>query len=711
MKTVFTCFLALLIGNILSAKTVDLETAKRVGINFYYEKISRNSKIEYHNLYSTGSIIIEDDDIPLYYAINMNGDGWVVVSAEDAVTPILAYSFEGSFTNDNQPPQFIAWMHGYAQQIKYTHSHMESIDPSIMQEWEHLSVTDPILLNNPDSREVTPMLLSTWDQGVPYNLFCPQNSAGPGGRVWAGCVATAMCQIMYYYRWPNIGNGQHCYTPSGYPEQCANFSATTYNWEEMMNSHGSASLDDTAMAILLWHAGISVNMMYSPSGSGAYSEDAVAAMIYYFRYSPTTQFVTKDQYSEDEWAAILRENLDNQKPLYYRGYGSGGHAFNVDGYQGTNYFHFNWGWSGSYNGYYYLNNLNPGGNNFTEGQGAIINIFPDTLSNIYPENCTGQHVLDAFSGTIDDGSGPTRQYLSNSTCSWLISPQTISDSVSNITVSFNKFKTEAVNDVLRIYEGETTSDQLLAEYSGDNIPPSVTINSNKALITFSTNGSIENDGWFLTYIANPIVWCSGLTGITENDGIITDGSLDFNYKNKTYCHWKIIPGDTGALTLTFTSFNTEQDHDILKIFDMGSEELITQISGNYSSGNMPGPYTAPSGRMYLVFSTNSTVNDQGWEAYFSVFPVGIQEKRELSSIQIFPNPAADYIIISGKEIKSNNILCELFDLDGKSISKQTMTVEQGKLHQEIFLTGLLKGMYLLKLVSDDDVILKKIVIR
>ncbi len=711
MKRVLVCFLALLIGNVLIAKQVDPETAKRVGINFFYERISRNSVIDYQSMNTTGCVIIKDDGIPVYYAFNMKDNGWVVVSAEDAVTPVLAYSYEGSYTNDNQPPQFIAWMNGYTQQIKYSRSSNMSSDPEILQQWEHLLVTDPELLNNKGSLDVTPLMQSTWDQGNPYNMFCPENSAGPGGHVYAGCVATAMCQVMYYYRWPNTGNGQHCYTPSGYPEQCADFGATTYNWEEMINSYSGGSLNDTAMAILLWHAGISVNMMYSPSGSGAYSSDAAAAMINNFRYSPNTQLVYKDQYSEEEWADLLRLNLDNNRPLYYHGFGSGGHAFNVDGYQGTNYFHFNWGWSGSYNGYYYLNNLNPGGYNFTEGQGAIINLYPDTISNTYPENCSGQLVLDAPAGTFDDGSGPARQYQPNASCSWLITPQTISDSISTITISFNNFKTETGNDILRIYEGGTTNDQLLAEYSGNYIPPSVTVNNNKALITFSTNDGIEDDGWFVSYEANSVTWCSGIEAITENQGTIGDGSLNFNYKNKTNCRWKIIPLDTGAVTLTFTSFNTEQDHDILKIFDMGSEELLGEISGNYSSGSLPGPFTAPSGRMYLLFNTNSTSNDQGWEASFSIFPVGLEGNRELSSIRVFPNPADDYFIISAKDLKSTNILCELFDIDGKSILKQTLTVENGFLQQQIPLTGLEKGLYLLKLISDDDVILKKIIIR
>jgi len=711
MKKIFPFFLALLFSNILIAKKVDIETGKKVGIGFYYERISQYSDTEFQKLSPDESVTVENQGVPVYYVINLKGNGWVIVSADDAVTPVLAYSFKGNFTGQDQPPQFVEWMQGYASQIGYNITHKVSAPPDVSQEWKRLTTGDPAVLRNTEFRDVTPMLQSTWDQGHPYNILCPGDGAGPGGHVWAGCVATAMCQVMYYYRWPDIGNGEHCYTPDGYDQQCANFGTTTYNWEEMMNAHNNPSYNDTSMATLLWHAGISVNMMYSPNGSGAYSEDAAASMINYFRYSPNTELLYKDDYAEDTWASILRENIDNKRPLYYHGFGSGGHAFNVDGYQGTDYFHFNWGWSGSYNGYYYLTNLNPGGNNFTQGQGAIVNLYPDTLTNTYPENCSGQMVLDGITGTIDDGSGPARNYQPNSSCEWLIDPQTSSDSISDIVISFNKFNTETGNDVLRIYDGGTTNDQLLAEYSGENIPAAVTVNNNKALITFSTNGSIEGDGFFITYIATSVVWCQGMTTLTDPEGTISDGSLNFNYKNSTNCRWKIIPENTGAVMLTFTSFNTEQDKDILKIYDIESEQLIGEISGDYTEGNMPGPFTAPSGKMFLMFNTDQSVNGQGWEGYYSSFPVGSEEMGELSSVQVFPNPATGYLNISGKNLNSPEIDYELSDVNGRKVSGETFKVENGIFQKKIQLTGLQKGLYFLKLVSENEITFKKIVIR
>jgi len=149
----------------------------------------------------------------VYYVFNFSSNGYVIVSADDAVPPVLAYSFDGSFSRDNQPPQFINWMEGYAKQIDQTIQHPGDPAYDFHNTWSRLSTNDPKSLDYSPLTDVAPLLISTWDQGGPYNILCPADPAGPGGYVWAGCVATAMSQVMYYYRWPLTGSGSHCYTP------------------------------------------------------------------------------------------------------------------------------------------------------------------------------------------------------------------------------------------------------------------------------------------------------------------------------------------------------------------------------------------------------------------------------------------------------------------------------------------------------------------
>jgi len=178
---------------------------------------------------------------------------------------------------------------------------------------------------------------------------------------------------MKYWNWPVTGVGSHTYHPQGYSTQSANFGNTTYHWSDMPNSVG---YPNEAVGTLQWHAGIAVNMGYSPSGSGAQSSAAANALRQYFRYNTALTLYSKEDYSDSQWEDLLRTELDNVHPLYYDGYGSaGGHAFVCDGYQGTNYFHFNWGWSGAYDGYYYTSNLNPG-TAFNWGQNAMFNVQP-----------------------------------------------------------------------------------------------------------------------------------------------------------------------------------------------------------------------------------------------------------------------------------------------------------------------------------------------
>ena len=252
----------------------------------------------------------------------------------------------------------------------------ENIDNNATLPFWRDILDDTIPLHNRD-RDVAPLLATTWNQGCDYNADCPVDGDGPCGHVWAGCVATAMAQVMKYWAHPAQGTGSHGYTHSDYGYQYADFSAATYDWAGMPDDYGE---DD--IAELLYHCGVGLEMDYSPWGSGAYTgtygyPNVVSVLEDYFDYDPELDYLYKSDYSTYAWNSMLRNQLDAGRPLVYRGQGSGGHAFVCDGYQGGNYFHFNWGWSGSYNGYYYLNDLTPGGYEFTIDQGAIFDIRPN----------------------------------------------------------------------------------------------------------------------------------------------------------------------------------------------------------------------------------------------------------------------------------------------------------------------------------------------
>lgn len=295
-----------------------------------------------------------------FYIFNTeNNNGFVIVSASRKSYPVLAYSFSNSFYEDGIPPEVNEWLNMYDEQLKKIKSLKSPPPLKNSDAWNKYSnenfEIENIKLKEADLLDVPPLLSTTWNQGRYYNALCPEcSTGGSGGHVWAGCVATAMAQLMKYYDYPSSGHGEHSYTHSVYGVQSADFQNTTYNWTNMPNSLSGHNSD---VATLLYHCGVAVNMNYSPSGSGAFSSNARSSMVNYFKYSPNTILTSKYNYTEENWKKLLRAEIDAGRPMYYAGYGSGGHAFNCDGYQGTDYFHFNWGWGGSYNGYFYVDDL------------------------------------------------------------------------------------------------------------------------------------------------------------------------------------------------------------------------------------------------------------------------------------------------------------------------------------------------------------------
>jgi hypothetical protein len=351
---------------------------------------------------------------PLYIFNNETYNGFVIVSGNKAVYPVLAYSLEEEFNEAEIPSVVKEWLDIYKKQIEYLGKLKSTANSKTIAAWDKYS--DPKFAEKISSAglkslkaDVAPLLSTKWNQGVYYNALCPTTtSGGSGGHVWAGCVATAQGQIMKYYNYPEQGVGEHSYIHSVYGEQSANFGATTYNWSSMPTSLSSHNID---VATLLYHCGVSVNMNYGPSGSGASGSAPKNSLINYFKYSSNMLYTSKGNYSEEDWKSLLKNEIDAGRPMYYVGHGSGGHAFNCDGYQGDDYFHFNWGWGGSYNGYFYLDDLTPGGHNFTNSQAALVGAVPETMETDL--DSTNAIVLTCgvtYNGTTEDGENIVNVY-------------------------------------------------------------------------------------------------------------------------------------------------------------------------------------------------------------------------------------------------------------------------------------------------------------
>ncbi|MBO4485780.1 MAG: leucine-rich repeat protein [Prevotella sp.] len=326
------------------------------------------------------------------YVFNVGDDeGFVIAAGDDCVPAILGYSDRGTFNGDSLPVNVKSWLDGYSEGIRL-----------LQASGQRAPRRAQLHANIPE------MLTCMWNQGNPYNMYCP-TFFDTGETCVTGCVATAMAQIMYYHRARSVRSVQAdipayiCDTEwegygqlsvSGVPKN------SPIDWNDMTDTYNSRSTDAAkrAVANLMLYCGVSVGMDYgrsSTGGSGAISAYVVSALKNYFGYDAGGRYVWRSSYSDDAWDELIYNELANGRPVHYSGRGTeGGHAFVCDGYDvadGVGYYHINWGWGGSYDGNFLLDDLTPpdfgiGGSDggFNSGQGAAIGVMPD--GNLSPDD-------------------------------------------------------------------------------------------------------------------------------------------------------------------------------------------------------------------------------------------------------------------------------------------------------------------------------------
>lgn len=310
--------------------------------------------------------------------------GFVLVAADDAARPILGYSATGAMDTANMPPALQEWLKGYQKEIDILRE-AKGFPPHA--EWYALE--QGITPKDTVWEGVEPMLTTFWDQGYPYNGYCP------GGSV-TGCAATAQAQVMNYWKYPAFGQGSHSYTHVRYGVQQADFGHTLYDWENMPVEATASSpmVEKEAVALLMYHCGVSLEMDYSRDGSGAAGLAGISgyasidnSLKDYFGYSNQMRVVHKDfGYGNAEWRDMIIADLDLGHPIVYTGAAEeGGHGFVCDGYDSRGYMHFNFGWSGRGDGYFPVDSISPGvggvGGNvtytFNMSNAALLGLVPD----------------------------------------------------------------------------------------------------------------------------------------------------------------------------------------------------------------------------------------------------------------------------------------------------------------------------------------------
>ena len=412
--------MALCLGSVM-AGPVDQRKAQKIGTKFLSTTAAsqKNANLQL-NLVSVATD--PQRGTTDYYVFNVtDGEGFVIVAGDDRVKPILAYSTEGKYNPNDLAKGFQFTLDGFREEIQYVREHDLAATPDIVAEWKSVSELGSLNRGRQTRVVVGPLCQTLWNQNFPWNSQCPEDEEGNGGHVYAGCVATAMGMVMKFWEWPEQGMGSHSYNPDGYAQQTANFGETEYHFELMPLVLDSTSTEEEYFHIaqLLHHLGISVDMMYSGHGSGAYSDDVPDALRNYFLYNCDDHIYNYGGgwwggYTNQEWIAMLKEGgLDEGIPLYYSGQdddGAGGHAFICDGYDENDYFHFNWGWSGRDNAWCPIGALNTTKYAFNTYNGFTGHIIPQG-SDYYnrPDSVANMQALEneAFNAVRLNWTNPT----------------------------------------------------------------------------------------------------------------------------------------------------------------------------------------------------------------------------------------------------------------------------------------------------------------
>lgn len=517
MKRICTFLFLFILVPAAWARHVPQQDAQQIAMTFY--RLNNPSGVKEPEVKS--ATVKTQNEVPSLYIFRFVSGGFVIVAADDASIPILGYSFENEFPEIIENPSKLYLLDNYSHEIAYiVRNKLDNTET--LKEWSSIQKDQPLS----PAQDVGPLLTTLWDQVCNYNALCPPDTAGPCSHTLTGCVATAMAQIMKYHNFPPQGVGQHSYIDGTYGPLFADFGNTTYNWMAMPNTATSGSM---AVDTLMNHAGIALDMGYSAYYSGSYLEKLPDAFLNYFNYNPEIEVKYKDSFANvEDFKTMLRADLDSNLPIEYGGYGPyGGHAFVCDGYRmSDDKFHFNWGWSGTYNGYYTINNLNPGGYTWNSGQIAIVHIKPYNPNLITRITKPADKEMVAAGSSVEIKANTVRG-ASNQMKIFIDEVQKLSFTGDSITFTWSTSSADLGSHVVKAYSmnaSDTVYNKILINIVNENewTPQSSGFSSPKAIN-------------YLSAVDSNIIWAT-----SSNPGNLSIPSSDFTRTTNGGATW--IPG-------------------------------------------------------------------------------------------------------------------------------------------------------------------------
>ena len=395
-----------------------------------------------------------------YFVFNSSQSGYVIVSGDDRAPAVLAYSEQGTFDCNQVPEAMQALLESYAEQMIALNQGCKA---------ERLLSAGPA---------IRPLLTCSWSQNFPYNIMLPYVN---GSHSVAGCVGTAMAQVMYYHKWPVRPTMPiPAYTTTSLHIDMPELPVEDFEWDLMQDTYltnDTSSAAALAAAKLTLYCAQSVEMDFLGGAAGATSTRMPMMLSTYFGYKPSAHSINRESYSSEEWAEAIYSELAAGRPIVYSASKkTGAHAFICDGYDGNGMYHINWGWNGLSNGYFLLNVLNPEEQGTGSANGTYGYIFSQAaIVGIEPGN---------------DGANTFELTSTNLTFSNYTTTRTASNFGFSVTVSNRYYNytsnVMAVSMAWGLYQGETLK-SIHNETYHPSLRPGFFISTTNKVLTFGKN--------------------------------------------------------------------------------------------------------------------------------------------------------------------------------------------------------------------------------
>ena len=567
---------------------------------------------------------------PAYHIFySADSSSLVVVAGDDVARPILGYT-KGFMANGKAaelPPAMLDWLADIERQILAARASNKEQSAEVSQMW---AATEP---GNP----VVQLQTAQWNQRGPYNGQCPLIGQD---RTLTGCVATSFGIMMKYYGYPDKGR----YTIPAYTTDdnlyvpARDISDHVYAWDNILMEYKSGQYTQTqadAVAQLLADVGAAIQADYGLGETSAYQ--GLSTLFKHFDFNPGTRIV-KENFSADEWAAILRAELDKQRPVWYSGAHStgGGHAFLLDGYTDNGFFSVNWGWGGSCNGYFALDAMEPDADTeYNSDQDAYIDVVPANMLPALVEMGDGVKCpsLNAAIGLLsDDGQATSAKLLQDFTTGY----QAI-DEGKNLSLDLNGHTMNITggygisnNGTLTISDG-VGGGKILTDINNSIISNSGTLNIESGTLANTCSSIDETDYRRCIYIRE---------GSTVN---IKGG--EFSSANQVLC----VLGDLNVSGGTFTSRDKAYIMDIFggkTVIEGGSFDYTFYFGDGSEVVIKDGSFTSPTqlfwgyGKCEISGGTFVTTGNNAIMSYYYATPLAISGGTFINSCDT--NEGTDY---------------------------------------------------------------------